>query len=148
MHKKEKSLKLRGKMAEFKFFLTNQRWKLLYNDISNYCLLKERKTKVERKATVEKYMYLWHNNFYNNANFKKLILALFLKTKTVCCLCFTLFSMPVTWPAIYGYGLTILKTFPMEKTWPSILSVEVRVSKMWWLDTFHSNNVVVKSLPS
>ena len=67
--------------------------------------------------------------------------------RTVCRLSFRFFSAQVAWPAKYGCDSKILKTFPLEQTWRSSLSVEVRVSNIWWLGTSPSNNMVVKSLP-
>jgi len=57
------------------------------------------------------------------------------------------FSVQVTWPAKYGCDSKILDIFPIEQMWPSSTSVEVRVSKLRWIETSHSIKMVVKSLP-
>ena len=41
----------------------------------------------------------------------------------------------------------LLKTFSLQQMWPSSSSVEVRDSKKWWTESFHSNNTVVKNHP-
>jgi len=55
-------------------------------------------------------------------------------------------AVQVTWPSKYICDSRTLTTFPVKQMWPSSLSGRVRVSKIWWLGTFHSNNMVVKSL--
>ena len=75
------------------------------------------------------------------------LLALILTFSFICPFSFRVFSILATPLVKYGRDLKLLKDSSIEQSCEKSLSVADQVSKLWRLDTFLSNNLVVKKDP-
>ena len=75
------------------------------------------------------------------------LLALILTFSLICPFSFSVFSILATPLVKYGRDLKLLKDSSIEQICEKSLSVAGKVSKIWRLDTFLSNNLVVKKDP-